>query len=75
MFQTSPAESCPAPLSSPLVISDRLLELAENADRAGYRYTAERLVRLAYHVFDEASRRNKKAHGTIASRRSPVPSS
>jgi hypothetical protein len=35
------------------VLSDRLLALAENADRAGYQDTAGRLVELAMRVFDE----------------------
>lgn len=40
-------------VTSPLVLSDRLLSLAEEADRAGFQSTADRLVRLAYHVLDE----------------------
>ncbi|HET7882394.1 MAG TPA: hypothetical protein VFL55_16020 [Acetobacteraceae bacterium] len=39
---------------SELMLSDRLLSLAEDADRAGYTVTAERLLRLACTVFDEA---------------------
>lgn len=39
---------------SPLVIADRLITLAKEADRAGYRGTASHLVELAYSVFDEA---------------------
>jgi hypothetical protein len=39
---------------SELVLSDRLISLAEDADRAGYTDTAERLVTLACSVFDEA---------------------
>lgn len=39
---------------SPLVLSDRLIALARDADRAGYLATAERLVSLACSVFDEA---------------------
>ncbi len=38
---------------SPLVLSDRLLALAQDADRAGFTGTAERLLRLAHSVFDE----------------------
>lgn len=41
---------------SPLVLSDRLIALAEDADRAGYTGTAEQLVCLACTVFDEAPR-------------------
>jgi hypothetical protein len=39
---------------SELMLSDRLLSLAEDADHAGYTATAERLLRLACTVFDEA---------------------
>lgn len=39
---------------SPLVLSDRLIALARDADRAGYTGTAEQLVNLACSVFDEA---------------------
>ncbi|HEY2618053.1 MAG TPA: hypothetical protein VGI78_11980 [Acetobacteraceae bacterium] len=42
------------PAISELVLSDRLIALAEDADRAGYADTAERLVTLACSVFDEA---------------------
>ena len=40
-----------------LTLSDRLIALAEAADRAGYRDTAGSLVTLACSVFDEASKR------------------
>ncbi len=39
---------------SPLVLSDRLIALAQDADRAGFTGTAEQLVSLACSVFDEA---------------------
>jgi hypothetical protein len=39
---------------SKLMLSDRLIALAEDADRAGYIDTAEHLVTLACSVFDEA---------------------
>ena len=42
---------------SVLVLSDRLIGLAEAADRAGYTDTADHLVTLACSVFDEAPRR------------------
>jgi len=42
---------------SPLVLSDRLITLAQAADRAGYTETAEHLVELACSVLDEAPRR------------------
>ena len=40
---------------SELILSDRLIALAEDADRAGYTTTAEQLVTLACSVFDEAA--------------------
>ena len=40
--------------SSPLMLSDHLITLAEKADRAGYTTTARRLVNLACTVLDEA---------------------
>jgi hypothetical protein len=36
------------------VLSDRLIALAEDAGRAGFIDTAERLITLACSVFDEA---------------------
>jgi hypothetical protein len=39
---------------SPMVLSDRLIVLAEAADRAGFTDTAERLITLACSVFDES---------------------
>jgi hypothetical protein len=38
---------------SPLVLSDRLISLAQDADRAGYAVTAEHLVHLAHIVLEE----------------------
>ena len=43
----------PAPVS-PLVLSDRLIALAQAADRAGFTDTAGKLVNLACSVLDEA---------------------
>ena len=43
--------------TSPLMLSDHLITLAEQADRAGYTTTARRLVSLACTVFDEAAKR------------------
>ncbi len=40
------------PRVSELVLSDRLIALAKDADRAGYTDTAESLVTLACSVFD-----------------------
>ncbi len=42
--------------SSPLVLSDRLISLAQDADRAGFQVTAEQLVALAHQVFEEQAR-------------------
>ena len=47
------------PAVSELMLSDRLITLAEDADRAGYTTTAERLLDLACSVFDKAP---KKSH-------------
>jgi len=55
MTQLSRADA-PAAAASPLILSDRLLTLAEDAGRAGFQVTADRLVRLAYRVFDEAKK-------------------
>ena len=46
----------PQPPCSELVLSDRLIALAEDAGRAGFTDTAERLITLACSVFDEAPR-------------------
>jgi hypothetical protein len=40
------------PNLSPLMLSDRLIGLAQDADRAGLRVTASELVRLACEVLD-----------------------
>jgi len=44
-----------APVSS-LVMSDRLIALAQEAERAGYTSTAHDLVNLACSIFDETPR-------------------
>ncbi len=44
----------PALAVTELTLSDRLIALAQDADRAGFRQAARRLVRLACDVFDEA---------------------
>jgi hypothetical protein len=41
--------------TSPMMLSDHLITLAEEAERAGYTNTASRLVSLACTVFDEAA--------------------
>ena len=44
------------PAFSPLMLSDRLLTLAEDADKAGLRTAAESLLSLASKVLDEPAR-------------------
>ncbi len=41
------------PATSPLVLADRLISLAQDADRAGYAGAAGRLVRLACKMLEE----------------------
>ena len=45
--------AAPAPVVSPLMLADRLISLAQDADRAGYAAAASNLVILALAVFDE----------------------
>jgi hypothetical protein len=60
LAQQSPAAINSAPIKvapitpavSPLMLSDRLISLAQDADRAGLRAAADRLVRLACDVLD-----------------------
>ena len=49
-------DSKPAVQVSPLVLADRLIALAEDADRAGLRKAAWRLIRLAERVCEERPR-------------------
>jgi hypothetical protein len=44
------------PTFSPLMLSDRLLTLAEDADKAGFRTAAESLLSLASKVLDQPAR-------------------
>lgn len=53
-----PVAMCGTPSLSPLMIADRLITLAREADRAGYRDTASHLVNLVYNVLDEVSTLN-----------------
>jgi hypothetical protein len=48
------------PEVSELILSDRLITLAKDADRAGYTDTAAHLLTLACSVFDDAP--NRAAH-------------
>ena len=43
----------PAPAMSPLMLCDRLLRLAEDADNAGFPVAAEHLLDLANEVLDQ----------------------
>ena len=43
----------PAVRTSPLVLSDRMIRLAQEADRVGLTVTARKLVRLACRVLEE----------------------
>ena len=52
MTQTATADPLRMP-PSPLMLCDRLLTLAQDADRAGYASTAEHLLHLAHTVFEE----------------------
>ena len=52
MSTLQPAQIAPAPVS-PLVLADRLISLAREADRAGFTDSASRLVGIALAVFDE----------------------
>jgi hypothetical protein len=56
MRHVSPASAAAKPPFSELILSDRLISLAKDADRAGYTDTAEHLLTLACSVFDEAPR-------------------
>jgi len=56
MMLATPTLATAQPQCSELVLSDRLIALAEDAGRAGFTDTAERLITLACSVFDEAPR-------------------
>ena len=52
LFVPSPTEIPHAPLMSPLVLADRLITLAQQADRSGYPSAASRLIAVMYSVLD-----------------------
>lgn len=54
------ANATPSPAYSPLMICDRLIGLAQDADRAGYTTTADRLVDLVEQMFAERQRPNPR---------------
>ena len=47
------AHRAPAPRFSPLVLADRLISLAQEADHAGLHDSASRLIGLVYAVLDD----------------------
>jgi hypothetical protein len=57
MLHVASIEGLQTTVCTELILSDRLIALAEDADRAGYTHTAERLVTLACTVFDEAAQK------------------
>ena len=57
MSATTESGSRPFTRVSPLILSDRLITLAKDAETAGYAVTAAQLLRLAITIFDEAPRR------------------
>jgi hypothetical protein len=59
MIIGTPAERMQQRTVTELVLSDRLIALAQDADQSGYTDTAEHLLTLACSVFDEAA---KKPH-------------
>ena len=64
MLQLRPVEIPQIP-PSPLVLCDRLLTLAQDADRAGYAVTAGHLLELAHTVFEEKHRVGLKKHRPV----------
>ena len=54
MSHIRPAEAV-EPRLSELTLSDRMIALAEDAERAGFRSAAAHLVRLACDIFDEVT--------------------
>jgi hypothetical protein len=60
MINASTLSAVAHPTLSELVLSDRLIALAEDADHAGYKDTAQQLVTLACRVFDEAPERTHR---------------
>jgi hypothetical protein len=50
-------QAAPSPQTSPLMLADRLLTLARDAERAGLPVAATRLVKLAFDVCDQKPKR------------------
>ena len=61
LFMNSPAACLPGTHFSPLILADRLISLAQDADRAGYRASADRLIGLVYAVLDDEGSRTAAA--------------
>ncbi len=53
LIPSRPSHPPQPPMPSPLMLSDRLITLAQEADRAGFAATAGHLVSLAHTVFEE----------------------
>ncbi len=55
LFTLANAQAClaKAPRFSPLILADRLISLAQDADRAGLHDSASRLLGLVYAVLDD----------------------
>lgn len=54
LLQTAPNRN---PAVSPLMLADRLISLAQDAERAGYQDAASHLVTLVYTVLDDCVQR------------------
>jgi hypothetical protein len=52
-----PHQTSSSPETSPLMLADRLLTLARDAERAGLPVAATRLVKLAFDVCDQKPKR------------------
>lgn len=52
-FASTPVHFGQAPRFSPLILADRLISLAQEADRVGLHDSASRLLGLVYAVLDE----------------------
>jgi hypothetical protein len=52
-MSTSLAAYAPHTAVSPLMLADQLLSLAQDADRSGLLKPAQRLLKLAYALYDE----------------------
>ena len=53
MLRLAPPVPTSPPPASPLVLCDRLISLAKDADRAGFKTTAAHLVELIEEMFEE----------------------